>query len=99
MSGSALAATDEIQITEKNFKVGEARSLESPGQSMFLNRLEIETLTGYRNPSSQIRWLTRNGIRHWVARTGRPQVPRAVIEGTGDRLQDDSPALELGHVS
>lgn len=44
---------------------------------MFLSRDEIELLTGYKMPSKQIAWLTRNGVRHWVAATDLDDVRAA----------------------
>lgn len=63
---------------------------------MFLTPDELRDLTGYRMPSAQIRWLTRNGIRHWIAATGRPVVPRSAIDGGGDRGEDGG--FQLGRV-
>lgn len=61
----------------------------------FLTATELIDMTGYKMPSKQIAWLTRNGLKHWVSRTGRPVVPRAAVEG--HQRQDDAP-FQLGTV-
>jgi hypothetical protein len=66
--------------------------------TMFLTRDQIAELTGYKMPSKQIFWLTRNGVRHWVAATGWPVVPCSAIDGASKR-QDDLPPFEIGHVA
>ena len=65
---------------------------------MFLTRAEIAELTGYVRPSKQIEWLARNGVKHWVAATGWPMVPRSAVDGTKPQAQDGRP-FELGHVA
>lgn len=64
---------------------------------MFLTAADLETLTGYVQPAAQLRWLTRNGVRHWVARTGRPVVPRSAVDGS--RQPAESGGFVLGKVS
>lgn len=64
---------------------------------MFLTPDDLRILTGYRIPAYQIRWLTRNGIRHWVNRAGRPVVPRAAIDG--GRQSDNDGGFRLGTVA
>jgi hypothetical protein len=66
---------------------------------MFLSREQIIELTGYKQAPAQIEWLTRNGVRHWVARTGRPVVPCSAIDGTTRNSDDDGPPLEIGYVA
>jgi len=42
---------------------------------------EVRQLTGYVYPTSQMKQLTKQGIRFYVDRFGRPQVPREVLSG------------------
>jgi hypothetical protein len=65
---------------------------------MFLTAAEIRLLTGYVKPGKQAEWLQRNRVRHWIARTGRPVVPRSAIDAAPERAQDERP-FELGHVA
>lgn len=65
---------------------------------MFLTRDELEMLTGYKVAKCQIAWLTRNGVKHWIARTGKPQVPRSAIDGT-PKSPDDSQPFEPRYVA
>ena len=48
---------------------------------MFLTPEQLETLTGLRQPAAQIRWLRRNGVRHYVRADGRPVVPASALAG------------------
>lgn len=48
---------------------------------MFLTPPELETLTGLRRPSAQIRFLRARRIRHIVNRAGHPVVARAWLVG------------------
>lgn len=41
---------------------------------MFLTPSELVDLTGYKRASLQVRWLQRQGIRHYVRRDGKPAV-------------------------
>jgi hypothetical protein len=41
---------------------------------MFLTPADLESLTGYRRPSAQVRALRRMGVEHWVRPDGRPVV-------------------------
>lgn len=65
---------------------------------MFLTPAQLTELTGYRLPSKQIQWLVHNGVRHWIARTGRPVVPCSAVDGRPASAQDAKP-FELGHVA
>ena len=47
---------------------------------LFLKPEQIYELSGYRLGSYQIRWLQKNGIRHYVRADGRPMVPVAAFE-------------------
>lgn len=47
---------------------------------MFLSRIDIERLTGYRRPTRQISWLRRNGLRFFIGADGYPRVPQANFE-------------------
>ena len=42
---------------------------------MFLTPAQVEELTGYRQHSAQIKWLTLKGITCYRRRDGRPVVP------------------------
>jgi hypothetical protein len=44
---------------------------------VFLTPAEIETLTGYRRPSAQVRWLRRHGYRFTLSGLGEPVVALA----------------------
>ena len=66
---------------------------------LFLTREQMIELTGYKQAPNQIAWLARNGVRHWVAGTGRPVVPRSGLDGTQGRNDNYDPMLELGPVS
>ncbi len=68
-----------------------------PATPAFLSREEVAELTGYVMPSAQARWLARQGLRHWIARTGRPVVPRSAIDGTA--TQDNDGGFQLGKVA
>lgn len=63
----------------------------------FLSNEELVTLTGYKVAAYQIRWLAREGIRHWVNRAGRPVVPISAIDGRNQ--QDDDGGFQLGKVA
>lgn len=45
--------------------------------SLYLTSEEIFELSGYVQPSKQIKWLAKNGIRHFVRRDGRVRVVRS----------------------
>lgn len=50
---------------------------------MFLTADEVETLTGYRKPSAQIRWLRETKrYRFEINGAGHVVIARAWIEGT-----------------
>lgn len=51
---------------------------------MFLTDAELQTLTGYRRPACQRRWLERNGIPHFVNALGKPVV-RQDLRAVRDR--------------
>ncbi len=42
----------------------------------FLEHDELVTLTGYKRPADQIRWLGENGVPYMVNRLKRPVVRR-----------------------
>ena len=58
---------------------------------MFLSPDQIRELTGYKTPRCQIAWLVRNGVKHWIAATGRPVVPKSAIDGGGSPDQEFKP--------
>jgi hypothetical protein len=58
---------------------------------MFLTRAELIDLTGYKTPKKQIAWLTKNGVRFWIAATGQPKVPVSAIDGTSKAVNDEQP--------
>jgi len=49
---------------------------------MFLSRDELVEFTGYKNPSSQMRWLQREGFYFRVAADGRPRVLKEAVINT-----------------
>jgi len=53
---------------------------------MFMTAIELEVLTGYRRPSAQRAWLSRNRIPHFVAASGRPVVVREALNVDQRRL-------------
>ena len=53
---------------------------------MFLTPDELRELTGYRRPSSQIRWLRARRVRHYVNGAGHPVVARAWLIGNTDAV-------------
>lgn len=57
----------------------------------FLTPDEVQRLTGYKVQKKQIKWLVDNVVRHWVARTGHPVVPRSAIDGNAKADDDDAP--------
>ena len=44
--------------------------------SIFLDRDELQQLTGYKRQADQIRWLQTRGVPHFVNSLGRPVVSR-----------------------
>lgn len=57
---------------------------------MFASEDAIRTLTGYKRPADQIRWLRANGYRFRLSRAGRPVVLESEIER--DLKRDGAPA-------
>lgn len=51
---------------------------------MFLTPDDLVTLTGYRRPSAQIRWLRARRIRHYVNAASHPVVAHAWLNGSGE---------------
>lgn len=45
-----------------------------------LTNKQLEHLTGYRQHAAQIRWLQRNGVRHYVSASGEPRVLESAVE-------------------
>ncbi len=45
-----------------------------------LSRDELVALTGYKQPSKQITWLRKYGIRVFVSRVGHPRILRSDLE-------------------
>lgn len=52
-----------------------------PG-TVFLTAEDLCSLTGYRKPALQRRWLFQNGYRFAVRADGRPAVLRSAIEAS-----------------
>lgn len=46
---------------------------------MFLTVAQLQELTGYVQPAAQVRWLQKNGLRHFVRADGHPRVPAAAV--------------------
>lgn len=53
---------------------------------MFLTADELATLTGYRRPGAQIRWLRSRAIKHYVNGVGHPVVARAWLDVDRDAI-------------
>jgi len=49
-------------------------------KSMFLTNEEIVTLTDYKRPADQKRWLLERGYRYDVGASGRPKVLKVEME-------------------
>jgi len=66
---------------------------------MFLTADDIENLTGYVQAASQIKWLRKNGITHFVRGDGRPVVPTNAFERAkaGAPTMPDFAALSKRH--
>lgn len=47
---------------------------------MFLSAEQLLELTGYIQPAAQIRWLQKNGVRHFVRADGHPVVQPSALE-------------------
>lgn len=64
---------------------------------MFLTESELETLTGYRLPGWQRRWLTKHQWTYEIAANGRVVVSRAYAESRLNNIQaiKAKPALNL----
>jgi hypothetical protein len=59
--------------------------------TIFLTADELIELTGYKLSRCQVRWLIKNGVKHWVPATGRPVVPRSAIDGASPVNEDSQP--------
>ena len=55
--------------------------VDSELRSPFLTDEQVVDMTGLRQSAAQIRWLTQNGVKHWIRADGKPRVPRWVAEG------------------
>lgn len=65
---------------------------------MFLTAAELQTLTGYRRPSAQLRWLNRHGYRATINGLGEPVVTvaemnRHLVGGRAARQEPNFGAL------
>lgn len=60
---------------------------------MFLTQQQIQELTGYRRKCEQVRWLRKNGIRHYVRADGHPTVPANALEAPRQKVRAE-PNLE-----
>jgi len=49
---------------------------------LLLTDKEIERLTGYKQKAAQVRWLQKNGVRHFVRADGHPNVPESALDTT-----------------
>lgn len=71
--------------------------------TLFLTRKQLEELTGLVQPAAQIRWLQKNGVRHYIRADGHPRVPLTAIDrepaaaGAGTRIGPDLDAVRLRH--
>ncbi len=62
---------------------------------------ELKELTGYVQPSRQVRWLEQNRIKHYISRLNRARVPREAIAGlkvaTEKRTEPDFTKVRKAH--
>lgn len=49
--------------------------------SPFLDRTDVERLTGFVMPSKQLQWCKNNGVRAYLNAKGEVIVPRTAIDG------------------
>jgi hypothetical protein len=63
--------------------------------NLTLSRDELFELSGYRRPAEQIRWLTKQGIMHFVARDGHPRVVREALLHLNEKPANRMPQLRL----
>lgn len=47
---------------------------------LLLTSQQIEQLTGYKQKAAQVRWLQKNGLRHYVRADGHPNVPASALD-------------------
>ena len=59
-----------------NITEQQERDWEDQKLNAFLDQDDLRTLTGYKRPADQIRWLEENGVPHMVNRLNRPVVRR-----------------------
>jgi hypothetical protein len=52
-------------------------------------------LSGFRRPSEQIRWLTKQGIQHFIAGDGHPRVLRDSLLHLNEQPAPRMPQLRL----
>lgn len=65
---------------------------------LFLTMTQLQELTGLSQSAAQVRWLQKNGIRHYVRADGRPSVTVAAIEGReGQAMQRARPNFAALH--
>ena len=64
---------------------------------MFLTNEEIVTLTDYKRPADQRRWLLERGYRFDVGGSGRPKVLKVEVERhlSGDKPPRREPRLKI----
>jgi len=62
---------------------------------MFLTDENVKTLTGYKQPGKQKSWLTRWGVRHFVASDGHPRVLISDIESNKEDRSQEQPDLSF----
>lgn len=61
---------------------------------MFLTDLELHDLTGYRRHAEQVRWLRKNGVRHFIRKDGAVRVLRSELEAGRDQRTVSGPRFE-----
>lgn len=61
--------------------------------SMLLTGEEVADLTGYSQPSAQVRWLMENGIPHMLGGDGKPKVLRSLIVRRLGGAPEATPAM------
>jgi hypothetical protein len=68
---------------------------------LYLSANELADLTGLSQGAAQIRWLQKNGVRHFVRADGKPRVPRQAVtdaDGITARCADIQPNFDAVRV-
>lgn len=58
--------------------------------NLFLNKEQLEELTGYKYSSSQIKWLKKNGFSPAINAAGKPKVMTSSIYNKFGQLDESN---------